>query len=299
MKKTGKLQPQNSEQSVRQICRLLEKAESSGQHPWRIFEDWTVLVEAFLDAMPRLLAARFEGRPPPIPAEITERETEVAAKYREYELVLFREAIDILVNSTHFYADTVGEVFMSYGYPSGWHGQFFTPFHVAQAMANLAGVQEREVHERLKEAIAKSVPAQAQLLAGLVLPSELTLDHMIAHVIPLAVEQYEPIKVYDPACGSGVMFLAAASTLPSWMTQMGLVSFHGQDIDPLCVRMARINIMLYGLDGRYAPLLVVESAARLQKGEPPAKRTKARRSNGTVPNLARVSVGGCPMSLSV
>ena len=267
---------------VQKIARLLERAESSGQHPWRIFEDWTTLVEAFLDTMPHLLLAQWQGQQPEIPAEITEREKQVTAKYQDCELACFREAIDALVDSTDFYADTIGEVFMSYGCPSGWHGQFFTPFHVAQAMADMVGVQEQDVHERLKTAISKSAAAQAQLLAGLCVPSDLARDHMIANVIPAAMEHYEPITTYDPACGSGVMFVAAASVLPTWMTQMGLVAFYGQDIDPLCVRMARINVMLYGLDGRYAPLLVAESAARLEQTAFQTEQVLAH-SNGTAP----------------
>ncbi|MCA9876120.1 MAG: hypothetical protein KC441_20755, partial [Anaerolineales bacterium] len=67
---------------VQKIARLLERAESSGQHPWRIFEDWTTLVEAFLDTMPRLLLAQWQGQQPDIPAEIVEREKQVTAKYR-------------------------------------------------------------------------------------------------------------------------------------------------------------------------------------------------------------------------
>ena len=53
----------------------------------------------------------------------------------------------------------------------------------------------------------------------------------------------------DCCCGSGVIFLAAASTLPQWMVQLGLVQFYGADIDETCVKMARLNCMLYGMNG--------------------------------------------------
>ncbi len=43
--------------------------------------------------------------------------------------------------------------------------------------------------------------------------------------------------------------MAAASTLPQWMVQLGLVQFYGADIDMMCVKMARLNCMLYGMNG--------------------------------------------------
>src|SRR5690606_24131712 len=54
---TGKMPVRHTNHHVQKIARLLERAESSGQNPWRIFEDWTTLVEAFLDTMPHLLLA--------------------------------------------------------------------------------------------------------------------------------------------------------------------------------------------------------------------------------------------------
>ena len=46
------------------------------------------------------------------------------------------------------------------------------------------------------------------------------------------------------------------------MVQLGLVQFFGADIDPMCVQMARINIVLYGLNGtglRYVQALAQAS----------------------------------------
>ncbi len=52
-----------------------------------------------------------------------------------------------------------------------------------------------------------------------------------------------------PTPRSGVMFLAAASCIPKWATSLGLVRFHGADIDAGCVRLCRTNCLLYGLNG--------------------------------------------------
>ena len=59
----------------------------------------------------------------------------------------------------------------------------------------------------------------------------------------------EPLTVCDPACGSGVTLLAAASACPRWALDYNVVRFFGQDIDRTCVKMAQVNMMLYGLNG--------------------------------------------------
>lgn len=63
--------------------------------------------------------------------------------------------------------------------------------------------------------------------------------------------------------------------------QLNLIHFHGQDIDPVAVRMARTSAMLYGLNG-YALRLAeaVNVAAEARKDHPagpvsPVKSTGA------------------------
>ena len=138
---------------------------------------------------------------------------------------------------------------MSWGYPSSSIGQFFTPWNVARMMAEMVSDGGAEVHTRLKAAIEKSPLAQAFLVAGCVLEGQEAFDWYISRVVPAAIEHYEPVRVCDPCVGSGILLLAHASTLPAWMVQMGLVQYYGCDIDLLCVRMARVNFKLYGLNG--------------------------------------------------
>lgn len=60
----------------------------------------------------------------------------------------------------------------------------------------------------------------------------------------------DPQTVLDPACGSGVMLLAAAAAAPREMIDAGLIRFYGIDIDPLASEMARLNLRLHMLPGQ-------------------------------------------------
>ena len=73
----------------------------------------------------------------------------------------------------------------------------------------------------------------------------------------------EPITICDPACGSGIMLLAAAGQFPPWAFHYGLVRLYGQDIDFTCVQMCRINLRLYGLGA----MLVVGDALVEPRGD--------------------------------
>lgn len=56
----------------------------------------------------------------------------------------------------------------------------------------------------------------------------------------------EPIKIYDPACGSGVMLLAGKGVAARRHGREALrrYRFHGTDIDPICVNMCRIQMKM-------------------------------------------------------
>ena len=118
------------------------------------------------------------------------------------------------------------------------------------------------VHQRIKIACQGDPLAEATLLAGALLHGEEAEEWYFNKLIPAVAHKVNPVTIHDPACGSGVMFLAAASAIPQWMLDWGFVRFYGQDIDQTCVQMAKVNMMLYGLNGYSlkCAMAVVESA---------------------------------------
>lgn len=239
----------------REVARVLEPL-ASYRRSHSVFEDWLVLSEAALEDLPVVVSAVSEGKEPPVlHKELFE---EVCGRYhsgkeRAYEQ--FSRAFGVLLESaTVEYMDVVGQVYMDFAYPSKGQGQFFTPMNVCRMMAQMVLLDtERLLAKRLGEAARRSDDpvVLAYAFAGLGGDGEVA-GHVLRKTLPLIIEHYEPISVMDPAVGSGRMLLAGASCFPGWAVQLGLVQFWGVDIDPTCVRMARINAELYGLNGRGA-----------------------------------------------
>lgn len=229
---------------------------SRGKYDYRdTFRDWLELVYLSLDRLPVHLQMVRESQPLTDTPETKAVFENTVEKYGKEGITRFTRAFAFLVESTSQdqgeWRDVLGDVFMEYCNPNPRTGQYFTPMPIATMSATMImGDVENQIHERIKQAIQKSVPAQAALFAGLCItnPKEAS-DWYFQNVIPLAYPHIEPITVCDPACGSGVMLIAAAAQCPRWALDFNLVRFWGMDIDQTCVRMAQVNMMLYGLNG--------------------------------------------------
>jgi len=243
------------------IVKCLSKITATGRRPADVFDDWLELTEATLDMLPaHARSAAQTGRPAEDSPEVAEIWSRVRSHYGEaasrgWVFERFAEAFGLLLQNAHepdgrpTYQDIVGEIYMAWGWPSSGLGQYFTPWPVAQMMAQMMSGAEKDIHEHLKAAIEKSPVAQALAFAGIVLEGDEAFKWFVTRLVPACIEHYEPVKVCDPCVGSGIMLLAHASTMPAWMVQMGLVQYYGMDIDRTCVQMARINCKLYGMNG--------------------------------------------------
>lgn len=269
----------NSEYYVKEIIKYLEKIYSlTGTRPSLIFDDWLNIAEATLTTLPDQVktvgATGWFAEDPPEVKAIFEM---VRARYQNsynpesasavWEC--FGEAFSLLLESSEELSlwgrgsdepgysgpDILGAVYLKYAsYDPSWAAQYFTPWAVALLAAKIT-IQngEREIYDRLKKACLHSdnVLGQAVVLASLVLPEEegANSDWFFNHLIPAALPYYEPITFNEPAVGSGIMLLAAASQFPKWAVHRNLVVFTGQDIDKTCVAMVKISCMLHGLNG--------------------------------------------------
>lgn len=252
------------------LIKVLEKVTAYGHRGYEIYRDWLELVEATTAAIPAHMAAlHTSGTLASDTPETQALWARLRAKYKPEAFSLFAEAFAVLMESVDRDdpVDLLGDVYMEFGAPSSWHGQFFTPFHLAEMMARLTvdpDAIQAEVYQRLRTALDKTPLAQAltESFGLLTQVGEKTADsqsevfapgrlaqHWWLTAWPVMREHYQPVTINDPCCGSGVMFLAVAKCLPRWMTDWGLVQFYGQDLDYGCVLMARINCRLYGLGG--------------------------------------------------
>ncbi len=229
---------------------------------YQVFEDWLALAEASLMMLPAHARSVAEGKSyaedPEWVQMLWNRLQEV---YTVDEWQHLYGAFRLLVDSTAdptgevVFQDPLGAVFMEFGAPNDWAGQFFAPFPVALIMSQMTLdvlAIEAEVHARVRTALLATEGGELLYMAWVMALVRSHDDGVSAfsmfaeQIYPRICATYQPYRLADPACGSGVLLLAAVAMLPAWLTQWGLVEFHGTDIDARCVRMTHVNLMLYG-----------------------------------------------------
>lgn len=246
-----------------QIARILNPVLISGRKSWEVMEDWLDVVEASLTMLPlHAESVAATSRPAEDTPEVKALWARLNTVYRTDDWRCFQQALNVLLDRTERVTrgsnenwDVLGETYMMLNVWSGHSGQYFTPWSLASAMAAITCVDivaelDRRVlaaHAAMREADPLgAMLVEAALLTGHGLSDTSVLD---SYVFPTLAMHVDPITVNDPACGSGVMLLAVAANVPAWATRWLFVRFSGQDIDRTCVKLARINLMLYGLNG--------------------------------------------------
>lgn len=74
-------------------------------------------------------------------------------------------------------------------------------------------------------------------------------------VVRLLVEMLEPYKgrVYDPACGSGGMFVQSSKFIKEHQGRIDNLSVYGQESNPTTWKLCKMNLAIRGIDGNIGP----------------------------------------------
>lgn len=216
-----------------------------------VFEDFLSLALATLDRLPYHLQSVAAFGQHADDGEHAAEFQRIAGCYKRAEMEHFSHALAMLLQAAKRepYRDLLGDIYMAWGWPNTGAGQFFTPMSICKLMAAMTMPDiEAECRKRVAQAIDAGPFARMGLARGesIIQPGK---EQVMLHALLEHVEYLEPITVYDCACGSGAMLLAAASICPQWALDYAIVRFYGQDIDLTCTKMARIQLMLYGLNG--------------------------------------------------
>lgn len=75
----------------------------------------------------------------------------------------------------------------------------------------------------------------------------------IVKTIVSILKPFDNCRVYDPACGSGGMFVQSAKFLEAHGGRRGHISVYGQEANPDTWKMAKINMAIRGIDADFGP----------------------------------------------
>ena len=254
-----------AEQRVTAILQVLQSIKYV--QPLHVFDCWLEAVEITLRMVPQHRAFRRDyGRLMVLheePSDVQAVWGRLAQQFPDWPMVhsVFTQAFALLVDAAaHEWYDWLGTLYMRWELASRRSGQFFTPWSIALLMAEL---QADPVYAMIETRLAAALSHEGNT-HGHPYVAELA-HHMgqetslfFAQILPAAMPYIDPVMVADCACGSGVLLLALASQVPLWANVTGVICYCGQDIDARCVRMARIQAMLYGLQG--APIRTLSPA---------------------------------------
>lgn len=264
---------------VQQIAAQIDHvAAASGLNKFTILSDWLGMMEASLRMWAQNMKAvamtgQFVEDPPDIQAVFAtararylRASAQYPAAYRKMQqafamtFALLMESaapgLEHYARQTEHNPDVIGQVFLTCLEPGPLWTQFFSSWESALRRAREAVPDgAAQVYLRLTEAaLAARVEGQAIQLE----PGENFTDWFAT------IQPYVQPFIFDsPPVDSSVMMLAVAAQFRPWMVELKLVEVYWTTAtDPLLARMARLNAMLYNLNGYL--LEYVEAGAEIE-----------------------------------
>ena len=248
-------------QAVRELCTILQHIHDVAS-PVELFRGFVTACHLALDDLPAHLHYALTRQSIATP-DSQRRWDQATGRFTPATIEAFAHGFAVLLEACHSLPpeqsydtaggpDIIGSVYMDLlnGRSNRWNyaAQFFTPWTVAYAMAQMSGAGDLEDRFRaeVKQLLADDPVLQAMTLAASVTGQD-AFWWWLAKAWPLLKPKIEPVRICDPCVGSGILLLAHAACHPLWLAQIGYVQYSGMDIDPLCVEMARLNLRLYGI----------------------------------------------------
>jgi hypothetical protein len=272
------------ERATAQIAKTLREVTTiTGWRMSQIWDDWLAVIDAALTDMPAqaAAAARGESRMLADEPEATQQlYARLASRYHRdgdetiwpRVAAIFARALAELSDAVQRYGyhDYLGKLYMQLEIANPGSGQFFTPYHICLLMAQMIGGLDplADIHARIKAALLHedNLLGQALLLGGALfgdmpgVPADAEC-YFFEHLLPAALPFYEPLRFCDPCIGGGAMAIAHMSLYPDWVHDYGLVQYFGQDIDPTCVLMTRVQLNLFGANGFRTRIIAAHAQA--------------------------------------
>lgn len=81
---------------------------------------------------------------------------------------------------------------------------------------------------------------------------EFYTPHDVVQLMAAMIEPYEG-TLYDPACGSGGMFIQSAELVKSKQGNLNSINIYGQEKEPATYRLAKMNLALRGISHNLGP----------------------------------------------
>jgi len=90
-----------------------------------------------------------------------------------------------------------------------------------------------------------------------------SLPHSIVKLIVEIIEPYHG-RIFDPACGSGGMFVQSAAFVEHHKKNVNEISIYGQEKVAETIRLCKMNLAVHGLSGTFgSPILTMKTHTKV------------------------------------